>query len=669
MQQSKSISFARPHLQPILFSLLVLVCILASPYARATNSLDKKTLDAISASTFEVVIPKPVDRGITYEKELPYDLLPYSIRNDKYLSIGTAFAIGKDTFISASHVFTPELNKQTHKFYLRNKQGKLFALKKVTKLSTHKDFIVFSTKGLNVEHPLSINTKPTLNERVYAVGNANGQGVVIRDGLYTSNTPEELAGAWKWIRFSAAASPGNSGGPLLDKHGKVIGVVLRKSKNENLNYALPITEVLNTPKDQAEFKTKLAYSLENMDMVERGKIEYHVPLPMEFAALSRKFTAKFENYSQSLLDKLLENNRENIFPRGKGSEYLLHTSYSATSPRLIEKGQDSIWNTYRPSKLHNADLGNNGLIKHGSMDSTFYATVRKPDNVSRESFYHDPKLLMDLFLKGVPLYRSMGGDKIKLTSLGKPQIDEPFVDHYKRHWQVRVWHMNFSDERLIVFSLPTPQGNVLMIRRVYTAMMNSNIADLKTLTDFIYVSYYGTLAQWKEYLADTSMLPASLKSVDIDFEPGEDFHFRSKRVNFDYDHKLMKIDEDSDMLLGMSYYQDHGKVVWDVSSITVGENKDTGRYFEIFRNIRPTQSMSENDKRYWDKLVEGRIPYNESSFYKDENTYIGKVLSKKTGDNKLLFSLIYCDDGNKTQEVMKPKLEEFARHVNLKETG
>ena len=79
---------------------------------------------------------------------------------------------------------------------------------------------------------------------MFAVGNALGEGVVIRDGVYTSDSPEEQDGKWNWLRFTAAASPGNSGGPLVDRHGQLIGVVLRKSPSENLNYALSIAQVL-----------------------------------------------------------------------------------------------------------------------------------------------------------------------------------------------------------------------------------------------------------------------------------------------------------------------------------------------------------------------------------------------------------------------------------------
>ena len=662
----------KPTLRLVLLFLVTLSLSLATLSGKAENSLDKKTLENINDATFEVVIPKPDDKGISYEKPLPYDLVPFAIRNDKYISIGTAFAVGSDTFISASHVFNPHLRKQTNDIFLRNKQGEIFKLDVVTKLSTHKDFIVFSTKGLNVNHPLNVNPEPTINETVYAVGNAHGQGIIIRDGLYTSNTPEELAGEWEWIRFSAAASPGNSGGPLLDRSGRVIGVVLRKSQNENLNYALPIKQVLSAPDNEAQLKMKIAYKLENMDMSKWGEIDHRLPLPMSFDKLSEQLTAKQEAFSQGLLDALLAENRDTIFPNGSGSDYLLHTSRSATFPRMIAKGQDGIWDSFRANKLSSADLGHNGSMNYGAMGDTFYTTIRKPDNVSRKQFDNKPEVLMDLILKGVPISRNVGGEKVKITSLGKPSSDEVFVDGYQRRWQVRIWDMKYEDDKLIVFSLPTPEGNMSLIRSSSTAMAYSHLADLKTLTDFIYFSYYGTLAQWDEFLDNKRLLPDAIKAVDIDYQAGKSFRYSSRRLSFDYGPEVMKVTPDSDLKLSLSYFRDNGKVIWDISTITVGENKDTGRFYEIDRNIQPAASMSDDDKRYWKNMLEGRIPYHETAFFKNQYTYIGKVLSKKAAQqesNKLLYSLLYCEDGNQTQAEMKPHLDTFSKRVKLKEAG
>jgi len=67
-----------------------------------------------------------------------------------------------------------------------------------------------------------------LDEVVFAVGNALGEGVVIRDGLLNIETPENQDGRWNCCASPPPHRHGNSGGPLLDAEGRVLGVVTRK---------------------------------------------------------------------------------------------------------------------------------------------------------------------------------------------------------------------------------------------------------------------------------------------------------------------------------------------------------------------------------------------------------------------------------------------------------
>src|SRR5262245_40879894 len=76
----------------------------ALPAHVAADTLKPADLARVRASTFEVVMRKPETDSLTYERPLPLDLLPYSQRSDKYISIGTAFAIGENRFVTASHV-------------------------------------------------------------------------------------------------------------------------------------------------------------------------------------------------------------------------------------------------------------------------------------------------------------------------------------------------------------------------------------------------------------------------------------------------------------------------------------------------------------------------------------------------------------------------------------
>jgi len=46
----------------------------------------------------------------------------------------------------------------------------------------------------------------------------------------------------KTIQTDAAANPGNSGGPAVDKQGNVVGILV-SGGGENLNFAVPIAKV------------------------------------------------------------------------------------------------------------------------------------------------------------------------------------------------------------------------------------------------------------------------------------------------------------------------------------------------------------------------------------------------------------------------------------------
>jgi S1-C subfamily serine protease len=64
-------------------------------------------------------------------------------------------------------------------------------------------------------------------ERVFAVGASAGLQSTVTDGVFTAfRKPEE--GQAGVIQFSAPVNPGNSGGPLVDESGKVVGVVSQK---------------------------------------------------------------------------------------------------------------------------------------------------------------------------------------------------------------------------------------------------------------------------------------------------------------------------------------------------------------------------------------------------------------------------------------------------------
>ncbi len=101
----------------------------------------------VRAATYEVVLKRPEKDSLTYEKPLPLELLPFTERNDKYLSIGTAFAIAPNTYVSAGHVMTVGLASAFGTPALRGSDGSVHPIDKVLKYSQHEDFMVFTVAG------------------------------------------------------------------------------------------------------------------------------------------------------------------------------------------------------------------------------------------------------------------------------------------------------------------------------------------------------------------------------------------------------------------------------------------------------------------------------------------------------------------------------------------
>ncbi|MHB8844833.1 MAG: S1 family peptidase [Nitrospirota bacterium] len=632
----------------------------------AETSLSEDVLNAVKRSVLEVVVPKPEQDSLQYEKPLPLDLLPFSVRTDKYYSIGTAFAISATDFVSAAHVMPIGNGSQFREVYLRDGQGKVYPIDQVLKYSRNRDFVVFTLKGWPAGKGLLVNTTPQMNQKVFAVGNALAEGIIIRDGLYTSSTPEEEEGAWNWLRFSAAASPGNSGGPLLDKNGNVIGVVLRKSENENLNYALPINEILKAP-DKAVLHFKMKYMLDNMDMTSVDTFHKEMDLPSNYRDLDRNATETIRGFSSTLLKKLLADNRETLFPNGNGSTLLLNNNYNAIFPHIIMKGEDGNWDAFMPKDTRRADLGNNGFLSYGNIGRTYYLYIHKPDNVPLERFLGDSKLFMDQMLKGVYVYRQIGAEKIKIVSMGKAHDNEPFVDAFGRKWTIRTWKHEYNDRMFVVFSLPVPGGCVAMLRVDETgSVYDSHIPDLKTLADFSYLSYYGTFGEWKELLAQKDSLPSIFSSITLQIKNDRLFSFNSRSFTASYGPDLMQITDTSDLNLRFSYFMDRGTVVWDIDGIVIGDDKNNRTSYSIFRLARPPQDLPDTFQSNWKNVEEQKFPFNRSAYYKDEITVINSAYPVRP---ELYYTVTYLTNGKMEQEQMEKKLDGFLKNLNVHEDG
>ena len=78
-----------------------------------------------------------------------------------------------------------------------------------------------------------------IGEKVIAIGNPLGLQFSVSEGIVSAVQREGINGLNAYIQTDAALNPGNSGGPLINKEGKVIGINNFKiGSAENLGFAL-----------------------------------------------------------------------------------------------------------------------------------------------------------------------------------------------------------------------------------------------------------------------------------------------------------------------------------------------------------------------------------------------------------------------------------------------
>jgi serine protease Do len=516
---------------------------------------------------------------------------------------------------------------------------------------------------------LKIHAQPEPNSVVYAVGNALGTGVVVRDGLYTSKTPEEQDGRWQWLRFSAAASPGNSGGPLLDKDGAIIGIVVAKSPNENLNYALPIEEVLQAPAHEAGIDNRTAYRLDIFDTVQSGTFKGEIALPLNIGTFSASFLKLASAYSDSQLKALLTKDPEHIFPNGAGSSHLLHdVSRMNYFPALITRRQNGEWAMSEISTSRTA-LAANGYVVAGSLGRNWLFRLRRPDDISATALAADPEEFMKQLLKAGFLQRTIGSEKIQVIGLGKPTTDTIHVDTWQRRWQTRVWPLPYANSMFMTLSLPTPDGYVTIGRYAMANNWRADLLDLKAIADFVCAGYWGTLPQWKEFLNNSTLLPPVLKQVKIDFDMGRRVSYSSNRLSFSVTQEMQAITPESILGLGFSYINDQGKTVWDVGDIRVQRTiEDFGDWINIQRHVAPSADLDANYRSTWDKIVHREHPYDSTVYTSHDATSISTIAgAANAAAPPAVYSAFVGVAGTSPADSMKAKLDLLMRTLRVNE--
>ncbi len=123
-----------------------------------------------------------------------------------------------------------------------------------------KDLAILKVAGTKPRDslPLGRSSEVLDGESVIAIGNPGGRGIVYSQGIvscasmdpswpsvlsqtYWRDSAEPDPGRDDYIQFDAASNRGNSGGPLINAEGELIGIVAAKRDGEEaINWAIPV---------------------------------------------------------------------------------------------------------------------------------------------------------------------------------------------------------------------------------------------------------------------------------------------------------------------------------------------------------------------------------------------------------------------------------------------
>jgi len=185
---------------------------------------------------------------------------------------GTGFFISKDgLFLTAAHVVS---DAKTVRIYWKSTD---YSAEKVF-IDESLDVAVLKVAGIESPQPLALSSSSEVKtgDSVFTLGfpQVQLQGI---EPKYTDGSISSLSGMGndpKYFQISVPVQPGNSGGPLLNNEGQVVGLInsrlddietlcLTGSIPQNVNYALkssfilPLLESLRGVTDQLEKSSKL----------------------------------------------------------------------------------------------------------------------------------------------------------------------------------------------------------------------------------------------------------------------------------------------------------------------------------------------------------------------------------------------------------------------------
>ena len=154
-------------------------------------------------------------------------------------SMGSGFAIGENCIITNAHVINNQYDVRIETYGGEMKRAFIVSMDERIDIA-----VIGVPDGSFTPLHVADLSKVNVGDDVYAIGAPNSLAFTLTKGVVSSK--ERLVSRQKYIQTDAAINTGNSGGPLLNDAGEVIGVNSYKmSDSEGIGLAIPIDVVVS----------------------------------------------------------------------------------------------------------------------------------------------------------------------------------------------------------------------------------------------------------------------------------------------------------------------------------------------------------------------------------------------------------------------------------------
>ncbi len=225
-----------------------------APQVKRNGYIFKEWKKDINAAGDKITYTAVWERKVYSASEINKLISPATVeistfrRNNIPLSVGSGFFIDSyGTIVTNYHVVAG-----AYKIVVKTAQGKEYIATNILGYSKDKDvaYIKVNAMGNETSFIKLSSAKPAVGEAVYALGSSLGLTGTFSSGIvsYVDRVIDNV----KFIQTTAPISSGNSGGPLVNQYGEVVGMNTATYTNgQNLNLSITADEISSVSKNKA----------------------------------------------------------------------------------------------------------------------------------------------------------------------------------------------------------------------------------------------------------------------------------------------------------------------------------------------------------------------------------------------------------------------------------